>query len=115
MYGQWRGDMLRAAEHCRRGTEDLEEGRCLPRSSGWREAVRKMRAIPAAGRLQDGRGSNQPGGFVSDIRAGSAIISQTRLWNKSIPKSRSDLQLGGQSIGGAGTAAFGKFWHVRVS
>jgi hypothetical protein len=42
----------------------------------------KMRAIPASGRLQDGRGSNQPGGFVSDIRADPAIMSQTRLWNK---------------------------------
>jgi hypothetical protein len=42
----------------------------------------KNARIPAAGRLQDGRGSNQPGGFVSDICAGPAIISQTRPWNK---------------------------------
>ena len=52
--GRRRGDLLCVAEPRRRGAEDLEEGGGLPRSSGWRQAMRKVRAISAAGRLQNG-------------------------------------------------------------
>ena len=75
-------DLLRAVEPCRRGTKDLEEGGCLSRLSGWRKAVRKMRAIPAAGRLQDGRGFNQPAGLLPDLRTGPAIMRRMLLRDK---------------------------------
>jgi hypothetical protein len=54
MYGQWRGDLVRAAKPSYCGAEDLEKSSCLSRSSGRRQAVRKVRAIPTARRLQDG-------------------------------------------------------------
>jgi len=81
MYGQWCGDLLRATKTCHRGAEDLEEGGCLSRSSGRRQAMRKVRTISAAGRLQDGWGSNQPAGLLPDIRTRPAIMRNMPLWN----------------------------------
>lgn len=65
---------FRRANPCQRSAKDLQERGCLSGSRRWRQAERKVRAVPTARRLQDGRGSDQPTGLVPNFHPDPAIM-----------------------------------------